>query len=107
MQNNLRSPLTPPDQEEDMLESARPDSPGRGPSILLGAILGAAVGFALRPSNILTGQLDLETVLMRGANLTGLDQLLKSQAEASSNMLLLCAVVGAALGYAIAKGREK
>jgi len=60
----------------------------------------------MRPANLLTGQLDFGTVITRGTNLTGLDALLKTQAEQSFNMLVLAALIGAGVGYAIAAARR-
>ena len=65
--------------------------------ILLGLCLGAFVGFLLRPSVTLIGQLPFETVITRGANLTGLDFILRSAAEQSFNDMLLGAIVGAVI----------
>ena len=80
------------------------DAPSRPKAffILIGALLGGAVGFLLRPSNMLTGQLDFATVITRGANLKGLDALLKSQAESSFNTMLLATIVGAGIGFLLA-----
>jgi hypothetical protein len=75
--------------------------------VLGGAFLGAAVGFLLRPANRLTGQLDLATVISRGTNLTGLDQLLKPQAETSFNMMLIGALIGAVVGFVASAMRLK
>ena len=88
-----------------MTENGQSDQ--RGVFALVGAVLGGAVGFLLRPSNILTGQLDFGTVITRGANLTGLDALLRSQAESSFNMMFFAALVGAGIGFAIAASRNK
>lgn len=97
--NKMRSPI-PAIQEERSPSSKTqplPETPHRAKenfvtmkSILavLGAILGAAVGFVLRPANMLTGQLDFETTLLRGTNLTGVNRLLVFQAEASFNFLI-------------------
>jgi hypothetical protein len=52
---------------------------------ILGAIVGAFVGYLMRPAAFGVGQLDFETVISRGSNLHGLDQLLVSTAEASFN----------------------
>ena len=60
-----------------------------------------------RPSNILTGQLDFATVITRGANLTGLEQLLRSQAESSFNMMMFAALVGGGIGFAVTLARKK
>lgn len=70
---------------------------------ILGAFLGGLVGFLLRPSLPLIGQLPFKTVITRGSNLTGLDVLLKSTAEQSFNYMLIGVVVGAVL-LALAAG---
>jgi len=78
--------------------------------ILGGTVLGGAIGFLMRPSNLLTGQLDFGTVITRRRQPHGLDALLKTQAEQSFNTLVLAALIGAGVGYAIAaarRGRER
>ena len=68
---------------------------------LLGLVAGAAIGFLTRPSTFLVGQLPLSTVLTRGGNLGGLDQLLVPAAQASFNQMLVFAVLGGAVGVGI------
>jgi multisubunit Na+/H+ antiporter MnhE subunit len=63
--------------------------------VVLGAILGAIVGFLLRPSVPLVGQLPFPVVITRGANLSGLDIILRSVAEQSFNYMMVGAIVGA------------
>lgn len=70
---------------------------------ILGAFLGGLVGFLLRPSLPLIGQLPFKTVITRGSNLTGLDVLLKSTAEQSFNYMVIGVIVGAVL-LALAAG---
>lgn len=70
----------------------------------VGAMLGAFVGFLMRPAFPLVGQLDLDVVLSRGMNLTGVDRLMQSTAEQSCNYVLIGAVVGGSL-FALLKGR--
>lgn len=62
---------------------------------LLGAVLGGLVGFLLRPSLPLIGQLPFSTVITRGSNLSGIDMLLKSTAEESFNYMVIGVIVGA------------
>lgn len=69
-----------------------------GVFILLGALLGTVLGLMFRPSFPLLGQLPLSTVITRGANLAGLDVILKSAAEESFNYMALGTVVGAGAG---------
>jgi len=66
---------------------------------LLGLVIGAAIGFALRPSVLLVGQLPFETVISRGANLSGLDQLLVGTAQTSFNVMAAGAAVGTIGGW--------
>jgi hypothetical protein len=68
---------------------------------VIGLFVGAFVGFQLRPSAFLVGQLPLGTVITRGANLSGLDVLLVSTAQTSFNYMLAGAAVGAACGLAV------
>jgi hypothetical protein len=65
------------------------------------AVLGGFVGFLLRPSVVLIGQLPFGTVISRGRNLTGFDMLLKGAAEQSLNYLLAGAIIGAFVGTVI------
>jgi hypothetical protein len=70
-------------------------------ALLLGAGIGGLVGFLLRPSVPLIGQLPFETVVTRGSDLTGLDLLLRGAAETSFNYMLVGAIVGAVLGWLV------
>ncbi|HEY6352579.1 MAG TPA: hypothetical protein VI636_24550 [Candidatus Angelobacter sp.] len=70
---------------------------------ILGAVLGGLIGFLLRPSLPLIGQLPFSTVITRGSNLSGLDVILKSTAEQSFNYMLIGAIVGAVV-LALAAG---
>jgi hypothetical protein len=65
------------------------------------------LGFLLRPSVPLIGPLPFETVITRGANLTGLDSLLKGAAETSFNYMLVGVVVGALVGWVIRQQSNK
>ena len=62
---------------------------------VLGGMLGAAIGFLMRPSVPLVGQLPLGVVLTRGLTLNGLDVLLRSTAEESFNYIVIGAILGA------------
>ncbi len=66
--------------------------------LLAGLAVGGLVGFLLRPSVPLMGQLPFITVITRGANLQGLDQLLTGYARTSFNYLVAGIVVGAVIG---------
>lgn len=61
----------------------------------------------LRPSVPLIGPLPFGTVITRGANLTGLDSLLKGAAETSFNYMLVGVVVGALVGWVIKQQSSK
>ena len=67
----------------------------------LGLILGGVIGFLLRPSAMLIGQLPFETVISRGANLQGLDKLLVPTAQSSFNIMVVGAIVGAVVGVVV------
>jgi hypothetical protein len=62
---------------------------------VIGTFLGGVVGFLLRPSVPLIGQLPLETVIARGSNLSGLDSTLGSTAERSFAYMVVGAMIGA------------
>ena len=65
---------------------------------IAGLFIGSIVGFLLRPSVPLMGQLPLTTVITRGANLRGLDQLLLGYAHTSFNYLIAGMILGAIAG---------
>jgi hypothetical protein len=66
--------------------------------LLAGVAVGGLVGFLLRPTVPLMGQLPFITVITRGANLRGLDQLLTGHARTSFNYLVAGIIVGAVIG---------
>jgi hypothetical protein len=66
--------------------------------LLAGVAVGGLVGFLFRPSVPLMGQLPFITVITRGANLRGLDQLLTGYARTSFNYLAAGIIVGAVIG---------
>jgi hypothetical protein len=66
-----------------------------------GLFVGGCIGFLLRPSAFLVGQLPFVTVIARGSNLSGLDRLLVSTAETSFNYVMAGALVGAIAGFVI------
>ena len=55
---------------------------------MLGAVLGAVLGFLFRPSVPFVGQLPLDVVLTRGASLNGVDLVLGSTAEQSDQLTI-------------------
>jgi len=65
---------------------------------IAGLLIGGFVGFLLRPSVPLVGQLPFTTVITRGANLRGLDQLLLGHARTSFNYLIAGMILGAIVG---------
>lgn len=69
--------------------------------IALGLVIGGFLGFLMRPSAFLVGQLPFEMVITRGSSLSGMDQLLVPAAQQSFNVMLLGAVLGAAAGAAV------
>jgi len=62
---------------------------------VLGGVVGAVIGFLMRPSVPLLGQLPLGVVLTRGMTLNGFDVLLRSTAEESFNYVVIGAILGA------------
>ena len=75
--------------------------------IFVGGAIGAVIGFLLRPSVPLIGQLPLGTVLTRGGNLSGLDSILKGAAETSCNYMIVGALIGAVVGWFIQQQSAK
>lgn len=84
---------------EPALEAARRSAPWVW--VTVGFFGGAASGFVMRPSALLVGQLPFGMVITRGSSLTGLDQLLVPTAQQSFNVMLMAALVGAILGFAL------
>ena len=72
-----------------------------GALVFVGILMGGFIGFILRPSVPMVGQLDFMTVITRGANLQGLDQLLISVAETSFNYLFVGSIIGGAGGFGL------
>ena len=66
---------------------------------IVGLLIGLVVGFLLRPAVPFLGQLPFGTVITRGANLRGLDQLLVAYARTSFNYLIAGVVLGATVGW--------
>jgi hypothetical protein len=71
------------------------------PLAAIGVFIGGLLGFLMRPAAPFIGQLDFGTVISRGSNLTGLDSLLISTAQASFNYVLIGAILGAVMGIVI------
>ena len=70
---------------------------------VIGAIVGGLVGYWFRPSVPLLGQLPFESVITRGENLRGLDILLKGIAQQSFNYIVGGVILGAAVGFILAR----
>jgi hypothetical protein len=68
---------------------------------IIGFIAGGVIGFLYRPQALITGQLPFETVITRGANLKGMDQMLMPLAQSSFNNMLVAAVIGAVIGIVV------
>lgn len=68
----------------------------------IGVLIGGVTGFLLRPSAPLMGQLPFSTVITRGSNLHGLDQLLVGYARTSFNYLIAGTLLGAVIGLSAA-----
>ena len=77
---------------------ARDESSMKSKLTIAGLLIGSVVGFLLRPSVPLMGQLPFTTVVTRGANLRGLDQLLLGYARTSFNYLIAGMVIGTIVG---------
>lgn len=71
--------------------------------IALGLAVGGFLGFLMRPSAFLVGQLPFEMVITRGSSLSGMDQLLVPAAQESFNVMLLGASLGAAAGAVVGR----
>ena len=67
----------------------------------LGGIIGGYIGYLLRPSIPLIGQLPFGTVITKGSNLKGLDTLFISTAEVSFNYLIIGVLVGLSIGWIV------
>lgn len=76
------------------LKFKRPEAMLQFSAGLVGFVLAGAVGYLLRPVVPIHGQLDFNTVISRGTNLQGMDQLLKSYAQQSFNYMLLAGIMG-------------
>ena len=67
---------------------------------VLGPLMGGMIGYLMRPSVFLIGQLPFSTVITRGARLHGLDMaLLVPTAQQSFNYLALGFLAGLAVAY--------
>ena len=104
---------SPPARSPSPLPTRRPEpSPwlsltGRD-RIILGLLVGGLIGFLLRPSGPLVGQLPFRVVITEGAFLEGLDQMALPLARASFNCVLAGGILGALGGYTLTRlGRKQ
>jgi len=67
----------------------------------VGFLIGGLIGFLARPSAFLIGQLSFGTVISRGTNLKGMDQMLVPLAQQSFNTMLIGAIIGTVAGMLI------
>jgi uncharacterized OB-fold protein len=74
---------------------------------VIGFLVGGCIGFQLRPSVPLVGQLPFDVVISQGSNLRGADHLLIPFAQASFNEMLTGAILGAIIGIIIGAVRSK
>jgi putative oligomerization/nucleic acid binding protein len=81
--------------------------PRTGSFLFVGALLGGVIGFLVRPSVPVLGQLDFETVISRGSNLQGVDRMLRSVAEASFNYLVVGVLIGGVILIVVAQFLSK
>ncbi|WP_048205243.1 hypothetical protein [Methanococcoides methylutens] len=68
---------------------------------IIGALIGGTVGYLLRPSAPLVGQLPFDVVITRGSNLQGLERMVIPTAEASFNYIVAGVIIGAILFWII------
>ena len=71
--------------------------------LAIGILVGGFLGFLMRPSVFLIGQLPFGTVITRGSALSGIDQLLVPTAQQSFNVMVLGALIGAAVGFGLSR----
>lgn len=75
--------------------------------IAAGALLGAIVGFVMRPSAFIFGKLPLMVVLTAGTTLQGLEAAFVPMARQSFGMLVGGLILGAFAGALLARGMSK
>lgn len=68
---------------------------------LAGCLAGGFVGFLLRPSAFMVGQLPLKHVITRGESLQGVERVFLSLAQESFNIMLSGAMIGFIAGLVI------
>lgn len=101
-QSPITTPASTPGIAPPQLSSSRPSAlPRIGLMLAVGFLVGGLIGFSMRPSVLLIGQLPFGTVLTRGSALSGLDQLLIPTAQQSFNVMVLGALIGSAGGFGL------
>ncbi len=75
-------------------------------TIVVGPLIGGVIGYLLRPA-VIGQQLPFSSVITRGANLEGANELLKGFAETSFNYLIAGLLVGAVVGLTVDKFLKK
>ncbi len=79
----------------------------RGPKMLMismgmvGCLAGGFIGFLLRPSAFMIGQLPLQHVITRGQSLQGVERVFLSLARESFNTMMIGAAIGLLAGIVI------
>lgn len=75
----------------------------------VGCLAGGFVGFLLRPSAFMVGQLPFKHVITRGESLQGVERVFMSLAQESFNVMLTGAIIGLVAGLVIGyfTGRRK
>jgi hypothetical protein len=77
---------------------------------VIGILVGGFIGFLLRPSLLLVGQLPFEKVILAGTNLKGVDQFFVKTAQTSFLYMVLGAAGGLVIGLilaAVMTGKQK
>ena len=82
-------------------------APGVGMMVAAGLAVGGIIGFMMRPSVMLIGQLPFETVITRGSALSGFDRLLLPAAQQSFNVLVAGALIGGAAAFGLHRWLRK
>lgn len=68
---------------------------------MVGCLAGGFIGFLLRPSAFMMGQLPFQHVITRGESLQGVERVFMSLARESFNTMMIGAVIGLLAGVVI------
>jgi hypothetical protein len=79
------------------------DRTGGASLVLLGGAVGGVLGYLLRPSIPMLGQLPFQAVITRGESLSGMDLMLKGAAETSFNYMVVGALIGCLAAVTLVK----